>query len=64
MTARQKSETPKRRYRHPKALTGIREPVRDLHNFADVDRACERWLLKNDPTYRRGSISSTFIDFD
>jgi hypothetical protein len=65
MTRRSRNSTRiKRRYRHPKALTGIREPVRDLHCFADVDRACEKWLTKNDPSYTKNCVSSTFIEYE
>lgn len=61
---RKKETRLKRRYRHPRAVVGIREPARDLHCFADVDRACEKWLLKNDPAYRKGCVSNVFIEYD
>jgi len=31
--------------------------------MTDVDRACERWLRKNDPTYKTGTISNSYIDY-
>jgi hypothetical protein len=44
----------KRRYRHPKATVGFREPARgDDHNFSDVDRALHKWLVAHDPEYRK-----------
>ena len=52
----------KRKYRHLKGLSGYKEPVRDGHNFSDVDRALTKWLRKNDPTFKAGVISSHFID--
>lgn len=52
----------KRPYRHPKALTGFREPDRDYLNFAELDRALTAWLVKNDPNYTAGCCSSHFID--
>lgn len=64
MITRSKDDRPKRRYRHPKALTGIPEPMRDFHNFSDVDRRCEEWLIKNDPTYTKGCIPNTYIDYE
>lgn len=53
----------KRTYRPLNQTAGMREPKRDGMNFADVDRALERWLRKNDPDYRTGSISTSYIDY-
>lgn len=53
----------KRPYRPLNESCGFREPVRDGMCMTDVDRACERWLRKNDPTYRMGTISNSYIDY-
>ena len=52
----------KRAYRPLNETCGVREPARDLMNFLDVDRACERWLRKHDPSYK--SVPLDHIQFD
>jgi hypothetical protein len=64
MRTRAKDDRIRRRYRHPLALVGLPEPARDLHNFSDVDRACEKWLTANDSSYTKGCIPNTYIDHE
>lgn len=53
----------KRPYRPLNESCGVRGPKRDGINFSDVDRALERWLRKNDPDYKTGSVSNSYIDY-
>lgn len=56
-------ERPKRVYRPLNESCGFREPVRDGMNMSDVDRACERWLRDNDPSYKAGCVSNSYIEY-
>ncbi len=63
MAGKPKDVRIKRTYRHINATVGVRSHDRDGMNLTDVDKACEKWLRKHDPGYRKGVISSHYIDY-